>query len=124
MALSRYDWSIKDVVKATGLRYHYVRRALLSGDLDGLIAARLLRTNERAVAKWLSLLRISHSPAPPATAPSTGRKPRQNSVKRLVVKGMSGTTLQTGLPHRHFPSRPQSHGLLGPLGPLGGLCYA
>lgn len=76
MAVEKYNWRIKDVVEATGLQYDYIRRALLSGELDGLVAPRLLRTNEAAVAEWLETLRVKPpskpSPAPPR--PSTGRK--------------------------------------------------
>ena len=68
MAISRYDWTIKDVIEATGLDYHYVRRALQSGQLAGLVAPCLLRTNAACVGAWLALLRVDPPKPSPATA--------------------------------------------------------
>jgi len=51
-----YPLKIADVSKLTGLDYHYVRRALISGELKGLVANRLLRTNEDEVQAWLERL--------------------------------------------------------------------
>jgi len=74
----RYPLRITDVVDLTGLGYDYIRRALLSGELEGLVERRLLRTSEEAVEAWLFRLRskprsnassssdeaVTHSPKP------------------------------------------------------------
>lgn len=49
----RFDWTIQDVVDATGLGYQFIRKALLSGKLKGIHASRLLRTNKGMVKDWL-----------------------------------------------------------------------
>ena len=83
MAICKWDWRIKDVVRATGLGYDFVRRALISGELDGLVAPRLLRTNEQAVAEWLSLLRVSPpSKTPPATSAPPVRRRRSRGAHK------------------------------------------
>lgn len=57
--IERFDWRISDVVKATGLDYHLIRRALLRGELRGIRRPRLLRTNEAAVSDWLASMQAS-----------------------------------------------------------------
>ncbi len=71
--MERYDWTIKDVAEATGLDYCYIRKALQSGELDGLVAPRLLRTNATDVENWLALLRVDppSKPSPATAAPVT-----------------------------------------------------
>jgi hypothetical protein len=86
----RFDWRIKDVVEATGLGYDYIRRALLSGELDGLVAPRLLRTNEAAVAAWLETLRVKPQSKPSPPSPSPGRKPRGRGAYQYLDPGTFG----------------------------------
>ena len=72
--LQRYDWSIADTVNATGLADHYIRRALLDGSLDGLVAPRLLRTDETAVKVWLESLKVKWATAAPTVKTKARRK--------------------------------------------------
>jgi hypothetical protein len=66
--VERFDWRIADVVSATGLGYEVIRRALLSGALEGIASPRLLRTNEAAVERWLDGLRVKPIKATPSPA--------------------------------------------------------
>ena len=74
--ISRYNWCIKDVVEHTGLPYDYIYDALHSGELEGIVAPRFLRTNEQAVAAWLESLKAK-PPSPPATSAPPVRPKRK-----------------------------------------------
>jgi hypothetical protein len=91
--MEKFDLRIKDVVEATGLKYDYIRRALIDGSLEGLVAARLLRTNKRCVEEWQATLRNAPPPPPPSSTDTATPAPeRLQQVATKAYKHVDPST--------------------------------
>ena len=77
----RYPLRSKGVQAAVGLDYDHIRRALISGELVGLVAPRLLRTNKEAVAAWRQGLKNKPPSQPSSTSDDVANPHKERACR-------------------------------------------